>query len=167
MMDKERAHSKGTYTELPMICLVNEGSASAAEIVAGALQDHRRAVVMGTRTFGKGSVQTIIDLADGSGLKLTIARYYPPKHRSIQEKGIDPDVTVPAREPENGTEIRVTREEDLIGHLSREHKKKTPENILENMDDYQLRTALYYLRAWERFRGKRQASGAGETASGP
>ena len=77
-----------------MIVLVNKGTASASEIVAGALQDHGRAVIMGTTTFGKGSVQTIVDLEDGSGLKLTVARYYTPKHRSIQEKGIAPDVVI-------------------------------------------------------------------------
>lgn len=75
---------------------MNGGTASAAEIVAGALQDHRRAVVLGTQTFGKGSVQTVIELEDHSALKLTIARYFTPAHRSIQGTGITPDVVVPA-----------------------------------------------------------------------
>jgi carboxyl-terminal processing protease len=90
----ERAREKETEPSYPVIVLVNKGTASASEIVAGALQDHGRAVVMGTTTFGKGSVQTIVELEDGSGLKLTVARYYTPKHRSIQEKGIAPDVVV-------------------------------------------------------------------------
>ncbi len=89
-VEVQRAHEKGTEPGYPLIVLVNRGTASASEIVAGALQDNGRAVIMGTQTFGKGSVQTIIELEDGSGLKLTTARYYTPHHRSIQELGITP-----------------------------------------------------------------------------
>ena len=77
-----------------MVVLIDEGSASASEIVAGALQDHKRALILGTTSFGKGSVQTVETLRDGFGLKLTIARYYTPSGRSIQAKGIEPDITV-------------------------------------------------------------------------
>jgi len=104
--------------QVPMVVLVNSGSASASEIVAGALQDHKRAVVMGTRTFGKGSVQTILPLGNGTAIKLTTARYFTPNGRSIQAKGIEPDIVVedPAMpEEDEGFGIR---EADLDKHLS-------------------------------------------------
>ncbi len=104
--------------QVPMVVLVNGGSASASEIVSGALQDHKRAVIMGTRTFGKGSVQTILPLGNGTAIKLTTARYFTPSGRSIQAKGIEPDIVVedPAR-PDGADDLSV-READLDKHLA-------------------------------------------------
>jgi carboxyl-terminal processing protease len=90
------AHARHPNTSVPIVVLVNQGSASASEIVAAALQDHGRAEVLGTRTFRKGSVQSIIPLSDGSGLRLTTAMYFTPKGRAIHEQGITPDVVVEA-----------------------------------------------------------------------
>ena len=99
---------------VPMITLVNGGSASASEIVAGALQDHKRSIVMGSQTFGKGSVQTILPLGNNTAIKLTTARYYTPNGQSIQAKGITPDIL---DETDNGDDQRL-RESDLNRHLS-------------------------------------------------
>ncbi len=102
----------------PIIVLLNGGSASASEIVAGALQDHRRAIILGTRSFGKGSVQTIIPLGSDGALRLTTARYYTPSGRSIQAKGIDPDIVVNQSAPEDRKKISKTGESSLPGHLA-------------------------------------------------
>ena len=96
-VEREFAHKKHTYNSFPITVLVNRGTASAAEILAGALQDHRRGLLLGSLTFGKGSVQTIIDLSGGAGLKMTIARYYTPLGRLIHKKGMQPDVHIKSR----------------------------------------------------------------------
>ena len=101
--------------KVPMVVLINGGSASASEIVAGALQDHKRAVIMGTTSFGKGSVQTVLPLPGSTAIKLTTARYFTPSGRSIQAKGIVPDITV--EETPNGTSAMRLREADLENHL--------------------------------------------------
>jgi carboxyl-terminal processing protease len=109
----------------PLVVLINGGSASASEIVSGALQDHHRAVIMGTRSFGKGSVQTIIPLSGGSALRLTTQRYYTPSGRSIQAKGIEPDITVPQAHLEE-VKLNIQREGDLKGALDVDNKSGNP-----------------------------------------
>lgn len=121
VLSEARANAAGTRPDWPIVVLVNGYTASAAEIVAGALHDHGRAVVVGTRTFGKGSVQNIIELPDGSALKLTVARYYTPSGRSIQAHGIEPDMVVEQLSPEELRQAQdrreQIREESLPGHL--------------------------------------------------
>jgi carboxyl-terminal processing protease len=119
VVDEVHAHGGGALVRLPAAVIVNEYSASAAELVAGALQDNRRASIVGAQTFGKGSVQSILELPGGAALKLTTMRYYTPSGRSIQAQGIAPDVAVEAGRPA-GDPIGVTRERDLEGHLPAE-----------------------------------------------
>ena len=183
---KYSAKREGTHTGFPIVVLVNAGSASASEIVAGALQDHGRAIIIGQRTFGKASVQTILPMEDGSALRLTTARYYTPNGRSIQAKGIEPDILVSDGREEAGAFLGPMREKDIERHLrgdgeeepaaapvpaaprkeGKELQKKTPpaekEVRKEDVKDPQLDRAVELLKGWEifkdRFIEKRKAS---------
>ena len=147
--------------DLPLVVLINSGTASASEIVAGALQDHGRALILGTRSFGKGSVQTVIPLSGRGALRLTTARYYTPSGRSIQEQGIDPDIVVEQIRTEREA-MPEHREEDLRGHLDNagtgvgEDGDPAADEALEDVEeepeddptdgDYQLARAIEHLR---------------------
>jgi len=146
--------------DTPMVVLVNSGSASASEIVAGALQDHKRAVIMGTKTFGKGSVQTILPVRSGAALKITTARYYTPNGRSIQATGIIPDVVVEdlaVKKRAGADESTRLREADLPRHLGSEEQaaKKDADAKAGNLaeSDYQLSQALSLLKGINVVRG--------------
>ncbi len=136
------AHADGLPNKFSMVVLVNSGSASGSEIVAGALQDHKRAIILGTTTFGKGSVQTVLPLPEGAGLRLTTAKYYTPSGDSIQATGIKPDMVVPLTPPmaeeksdsENPPDSAATiREKDLPNHLTNETLRpgKRPQKEIE------------------------------------
>lgn len=166
-----RSHKRSSTYDYPMIVLVNHGSASASEIVAGSLQDWGKAVILGTKTFGKGSVQTVIPLSDGSGLRLTTARYYTPNDRSIQAKGIEPDILVEQVSDGQGPDHPTIREKDLSKHLKndgedeeggdapgkqndegvKKDSKSIPLNGAEE-EDFQLQRAVDLLKIWQVFK---------------
>lgn len=161
----------GTYQNMPLVVLVNAGSASASEIVAGALQDSKRAVILGTQTFGKGSVQTVFNLEGGAGMRLTTAKYYTPKGRSIQNVGIKPDIELriaAAKETKDGDSVHmVVREKDLERHLKNDtlkEERKGQKNAQEEEDialemvpkdekeDTQLQKAIQLLKTGELYK---------------
>lgn len=152
------------YTDMPMVVLVNQGSASASEIVAGALKDWNRAVIIGVQTFGKGSVQSLIPLSDGSGLRLTTAKYYTPKGISIQGVGITPDIVVKLDVKDGKEQHRVIREKDLEGHLKNDQQKEGPEEKemapleVDEKDDNQLQRAIDTLKTWKVFEKMKKAA---------
>ncbi|GAA6848206.1 S41 family peptidase [Helicobacter pylori] len=162
-----KANGRAPYINLPIAVLVNGGSASASEIVAGALQDHKRAIIIGEKTFGKGSVQMLLPVNKDEAIKITTARYYLPSGRTIQAKGITPDIVIyPGKVPENENKFSL-KEADLKHHLEQELKKiddKTPNSkeadkdkkneeekeVTPKMinDDIQLKTAIDSLKTW-------------------
>ena len=161
MESKLVARDDGEEPTCPIVVLVNEGTASAAEIVSGALQDNGRAVILGAQTFGKASVQTVIPLEDGAALKLTTAKYYTPRGRSIQAEGITPDIVVKQiRPPEEKAEEKanaenhVLREKDLKGHIqSPTENNVKADNVKKETDnlekDNQLKNAIDILKGWD------------------
>jgi carboxyl-terminal processing protease len=161
--------TKGDITNgLPIVILINGGSASASEIVAGALQDHKRGILMGTKSFGKGSVQTIIPVTSKGAVRLTTARYYTPSGTSIQAKGIDPDIYVPQSKVEILEKETTRKESDLRGHLEKEGTNKEEskdsaknikdKNINSKMEDYQLNRAIELIRSISVYESIKKAS---------
>ena len=146
-----KARSGDIIDGKPLVVIINGGSASASEIVAGALQDHKRAILLGTRSFGKGSVQTIIPVKPYGALRMTTAKYFTPSGRSIQKTGIEPDIVVEERELKKADNKKISREEDLKGALknpSNKDKKEEKENKekSDEIEDFQLSRALDLVR---------------------
>jgi carboxyl-terminal processing protease len=160
-VEREFARKRGTIASFPIVVLINGGSASASEIVAGALQDHERALLVGTTSFGKGSVQTLMPLPDGSGIKLTVARYYTPKDRSIQAKGIRPDIVISEKRTGEKDATLTRKESDLKGHIESADLSDLASNqgitqairawpeAMQN--DIQLTTGFTYLKSYAMF----------------
>ncbi|WP_456489101.1 S41 family peptidase [Caminibacter pacificus] len=149
------AHSAGTYKNIPIVVLVNGGSASASEIVSGSLQDHKRAIIVGETTFGKGSVQAILPVNKDEAIRLTVARYYLPSGRTIQAKGVTPDIVVHPAKIQKEESEELIKEANLKAHLKAElakiehkkTKKENPKNLQKIDGDLQLLTGADILKA--------------------
>ncbi len=149
------AHSAGTYKNIPIVVLVNGGSASASEIVSGSLQDHKRAIIVGETTFGKGSVQAILPVNKNEAIRLTVARYYLPSGRTIQAKGVTPDIVVHPAKIQKEEPAELIKEANLKAHLKAElakiehkkTKKENPKNLQKINGDLQLLTGADILKA--------------------
>jgi len=168
------AEHNGDFPRLPMVVLVNGGSASASEIVAGAMQDWKRAILLGTKTFGKGSVQTVIPLSDGSGLRLTTAKYYTPKGRSIHGVGIEPDIVVEVKPPEtkaaaaeapSKTPPSKSPRDQKIGEQEGEGVEIGRRDVADPQKDVQLQRAIEILKA-TRILDKDKTKSAGGSVAG-
>lgn len=160
--EKFMASSVNTLDDLPVVVIINGGSASASEIVAGALQDHKRALILGTTSFGKGSVQTVLNISDTEAIKLTTSRYYTPSGRSIQVAGIEPDVFVERRQFKDKTSnYERIKEADLSGHLDNEvsnDRAKVSDETQKLLNrDYQLNEAFNLLNGLILFQNKTKA----------
>ncbi|HTZ11729.1 MAG TPA: S41 family peptidase [Candidatus Margulisiibacteriota bacterium] len=153
-----RSHEEHPILNIPMVVLINEGSASGSEIVAGCLQDYKRAIILGMKSFGKGSVQTVIPLSDGSGLRLTTSKYFTPLGKVIHEKGVMPDIVVESEEkigPEEETK-KQAKPQDVFEEIEKKEKtdkSKESEKAFEYKDDNQLMQAINVLKVARFYKG--------------